>query len=693
MSGRRRQGLAPTLFPFLAVLVCTLGTLILLLALVAQNAGEAVAATDAVRDAESESQATPSEEDLAEAAALAEAATQIEREIREATWHREQSVKLRDEQTAELEARRDRIAHLEDHVRRLRMELQSLSTEVEAAIDRKGDVVQAQETLDKLLLEIETEKNAIGNLQSDLQSETPRVVIVPHKGPNGTDRRPVYIECGAGGVVIQPGNIRISLSELEPRVGFPNPLEAALRTIRLHAAQTYGDTLAPYPLLVVRPDGITSYGVARAAMSNWDDQFGYELVPAEVDLAFPETDPTLSTKVANIIRDTVRQRELLAMRFGGSGGGGGGNGSGRDGGRSQSGRFEGDFDDGMNPSPGGFSGGTAGGTELAAGGAAGGSASLPGDAPNASPSASTLPVLSASAMSRGSTNGAIGDSRLRGFTANNDSARSPANANTGGNGGYTGPIVKQNDGGAIVDNVVGGGMTGPGDRYAGTTGPRTEAFSAGADSLDGSALGGDSVNSGAGGTSEYNGPSKSAGASKHSKAAGSATGGNGGAQASGQFAQNAESQQGQSAASGNSDNPPDGGAAAPSVNFTNTVTPPVRRVGKDWALPPDVSSSRGTEMLRIIRVECHSDRFVLIGEGGRGAPTVVPFADGNINEATLTLATAVRDRVSHWGAAMQGARWQPVLEVTIAPGAEFRYQQLTQLLDGSGLMVQPKGTR
>ena len=35
---RRNRGLSPTLFPFLAVLVCTLGTLILLLALVAQNA-------------------------------------------------------------------------------------------------------------------------------------------------------------------------------------------------------------------------------------------------------------------------------------------------------------------------------------------------------------------------------------------------------------------------------------------------------------------------------------------------------------------------------------------------------------------------------------------------------------------------------------------------------------------------------
>jgi len=41
MSRRRGKTLAPSLFPFLAVLVCTLGTLILLLALVAQNATDA----------------------------------------------------------------------------------------------------------------------------------------------------------------------------------------------------------------------------------------------------------------------------------------------------------------------------------------------------------------------------------------------------------------------------------------------------------------------------------------------------------------------------------------------------------------------------------------------------------------------------------------------------------------------------
>jgi len=675
MSGRRREGLAPTLFPFLAVLVCTLGTLILLLAMVAQNAGDAVAAAGSATPVDAESATGPTAEEIAEAEALAEASQQIEREIREAAWHRQQTVKMRDAQTADLEARRDRRAHLEDHVRRLRLELQSLSTEVEAAIDQKGDVAKAQETLDKLMLEIESEKTAIGNLQSELQSETPRIVIVPHKGPNGTDRRPVYIECGADGVLIQPGNIRIQQSELVPRNGFPNPLEAALRTIRLHATQTYGDSIAPYPLLVVRPDGIKSYGVARAAMNNWDDQFGYELVPTEVDLAFPETDPVLSNKVAAVVRETVRQRELLAIRFGGGSGGGsasGGNGSGPggyEGGYDPDGDFDGDSGFG-NPGGSGNSPGMAyaGSGQLATGGAAGGTSREPSGPTSptgsTSPSASTLPVLSTAKMSRGSTSGAIGESNLHGFSTMPGDSRS-----TDGLPG-TGASAHGSANGSVYDNAFGSGLADSGANA--NAQPATAATPPNSlNAPDGSI---------ASGTSTSRNPAGGSGGS----------GGTGGSQSSGQVAQNTQGQSGQS---GNSDTQPTNAPQSPSINMTASNTPPVKRVGKDWALPPDISSSRGTEMLRMIRVECYSDRFVLIGEGGRGVPTVIPFADGNINEASLTLATAVRDRASAWGAAMQGARWQPVLEVAVAPGAEFRFQQLTRLLEGSGLLIQAKGAR
>jgi len=127
----------------------------------------------------------------------------------------------------------------------------------------------------------------------------------------------------------------------------------------------------------------------------------------------------------------------------------------------------------------------------------------------------------------------------------------------------------------------------------------------------------------------------------------------------------------------------------------NSKTPPkslVQRGDRDWALPRDVAASVGTKMVRAIRVECHSDRLVLLPEGGRGAVNVYGFSDGDLNRASLELATEVRDRVERWGAGMPGGRWHPLLSVTVVPGGEVRFQQLQRLLNGSGIELQSKGS-
>ncbi len=81
--------------------------------------------------------------------------------------------------------------------------------------------------------------------------------------------------------------------------------------------QNYGDTTPPYPLLVVRPDGIETYGAARKAMLDWDDQFGYELVPADVKLAFSKPDANLKQRVEIAIREAAAKqyaRNAIAQR-------------------------------------------------------------------------------------------------------------------------------------------------------------------------------------------------------------------------------------------------------------------------------------------------------------------------------------------------------------------------------------------
>ncbi len=191
MSGRRRSELSPNLFPFLAVLICTLGTLILLLALVAQNAGKAAAAA---------AESKPSSPDLAaqqaKAAELAQAYQELEQRIREAKWQRDQVVKMREAQTSELDERRIKQTYLEDQIQKLTERLKQLDAEMRMAKDRNAIVQHTLVDLDSLKAKIDQERLKVEELKSQKDNPAPKIVIVPHKGPNGTDRRAIYVECG-----------------------------------------------------------------------------------------------------------------------------------------------------------------------------------------------------------------------------------------------------------------------------------------------------------------------------------------------------------------------------------------------------------------------------------------------------------------------------------------------------------------
>ncbi|MCG8651080.1 MAG: hypothetical protein MI861_14680, partial [Pirellulales bacterium] len=314
MSGRRRRNLSPSLFPFLAVLVCTLGTLILLLALVAQNATDSA---DQAARAQQQSE-EEKEEHADEPARLP--AKRVLSLIEEEQFRVEQLVAFRDAQTDDLEQRRDQLTHLEDHISRLTEKLQRLSDEIDQATGKVPTNVIDQSAIAELKQEVAEQERLISELKQSVQQNKPRVVIVPHQGPNGTERRPIYVECHAQGVTIWPEGSQITTRQLADSVQSANPLDGALRAVRYHSLQKYGDDVPPYPLLVVRPDGIEAYAVARRAMLDWDDQFGYELVPAETKLAFPNPDSNLKQRIDQAIRQAVAQqhsRHALARRSAG----------------------------------------------------------------------------------------------------------------------------------------------------------------------------------------------------------------------------------------------------------------------------------------------------------------------------------------------------------------------------------------
>ena len=308
MSGGRRSKLSPSLFPFLAVLVCTLGTLILLLALVAEKANDA--ASVAAQPETEIAAVDPAHPGLTNAT--------VSSMIEEEEFRVTQLVSVRQAQTADIEERRDKLAHVEDHTRRLRDELKRLSDEVDRSTKTQSSENEVtQQQLAILNQQIEIEKREIETKVAESGSRKPRVIIVPHKGPNGTDRRPVYLECTRDELVIWPEEVRISIDQLQQSAIGANPIESALRVIRNHAMTQYGDPAPPYPLLIVRPDGILTYATARAAMQDYDDQFGYELVPTDVELATAKPDSNLKRKIDRAVTEAIAiqtRQERIAQR-------------------------------------------------------------------------------------------------------------------------------------------------------------------------------------------------------------------------------------------------------------------------------------------------------------------------------------------------------------------------------------------
>src|SRR5947207_1126186 len=269
-SARQQVGVA--LFPFLAVLICTMGALIVLLVLLVQQAR--VDATIA--------------------------ATQIgaggdEKELRErledAQWKRELLEKSRAEKSEELTQARARVAHLEEHTQRLEAQAKELLERARSIDDgkklRAEDLAAARAEAFRLKAEIERKKKELEEAKKKAGDGQEWYALIPYDGRSGTRRRPIYVECTELGVIIQPEGMLLKAEDFNGPLAPGNPLDSALRAIRDHWERTAGNKAGqPYPLLVVRPSGVIAFGAAKAAIRAWDDEWGYELISDEKQLDF-----------------------------------------------------------------------------------------------------------------------------------------------------------------------------------------------------------------------------------------------------------------------------------------------------------------------------------------------------------------------------------------------------------------------
>jgi TolA-binding protein len=658
-------------FTFLDVLMCTMGSLLLLLVLFgvivkkstrARREGENVTISLAALNApDAPAQAaSPPARPADEVAAVEEMSQQL--------------AKLRSEQ-AEIERIRGEAAQ-----RRLEHELAQLhiTLEVLQATEQKQTVDQEQaETevarLKELISETERRLDAMRKAGTGQKS----YAIVPYKGANGTFRRPVFVECTADAVTIQPEGIRLTVEDFDGPLRSGNPLAAAIRAAHEElngraAAAGRTDLPDPYPLLIVRPDGAAAYAAAIDAIRSWDSDYGYEFVEADWKLKYPELDPRLAQVMAHAV-DEARQRQALlakvaprqyGSRLGGAGGGSvGGEGTGEGDGFGELTSSGTGNRIGSHAGDGAFGGGRdARGNSLRTDGAGGrygmGDGSGDGNFSDEFAGGDATADRALTTGSGGPASGGMGGTGLGDPTAG------------GGIGGQGSTAVGQGVAGATGEGNARDATEGVNGQYADSVaGQSGQGSSSGANS--GAAGAESSANGQAGGSAEA--AAGGGGASGGTSSAVSASSGGGGGSMSGP--------------SGNAG----GKGGVPSVQVGPKSGSIADKRGANWA---NAEAARRTSAItRPVRVVVRSEQLAVIPEGGTEADATIVSFKQPVDRVVDQLAGAVQMQVVDWGLAGDAMYWRPTLVVTVAPGAQRQAERLAQLLDNSGLDVRlPQST-
>jgi hypothetical protein len=697
-----------SLFPFLAVLLCVMGALIVVLVVIARQARAHVAEAAKVRAAE---RTTAAEDREARLAAL--------------RWRCEQLRESREKTAAQLEQQRLELSHIEDHARALGEQLAELES---AAATLAREPASDDRKRADLRSELAALTARAAAAQADLdkarraaaERTTPSYAIVPYQGPNQTHRRPLYIECSADGVVLQPEGIVLGEDDFVGPLGPGNPLAAALRAQREYLARNRRTNRReegePYPLLLVRPDGIGAYYAAREAMTSWGSDFGYELIDQDWKLDFNAPNPELTEATRTALEEArLRQRQLALaaprrfadgerplfraspthgglVREGGSRGSsyGSGRGSGRG---SGFGKRYGQRGGGSGADDGDFGEGNARAGSIAGKGGARSSGNNP-TPPNPYEGLLAGSAASGSAATDAKSAGhGVGDGN-DGVPGGNSGLAEGDGDLAGGTAAAGGKTVGDNqadgkaaDGDSISANPLKGGMAAGGS----ATGKKDNTAAALAEST---AAGGQNSRGGGSSTAQRAVQQGSAGSNPNGTrdaAAGGQTAATGSGQAASASSQrsSAASAAGSSASSSQTD--PNSSGATPSMEFMIAPTAKAslaQRRGKNWGLPETVRSA--VPITRPLRIDCWPDRLVVrADEKGAGGGKVVPLKE-KTEDSIEELVSIVWGHIDSWGSAGRNMYWRPILSVDVQPGAAGRFADLQILLADSGLDVRAR---
>jgi hypothetical protein len=751
-----------SLFPFLDALICMMGGLIVILAAVNHSAAQqAVLKHTAERNKNAERQAqavaaaapsTPDPEPVVDdtAVKVLETLTETRDEL---AWRIEHLRSSREKTAQDLHFERLRLSSAENQVAQLKQQLAELSGALQqiqgTSAAQNQSRAQLAQTLEATRQQLEAAKQRVARAQQEAANKKPSYAVVPYEGPNRTKRRPIYIECTADKIIIQPEGIIILPSDLAGPPGPGNPLASTIRAIREGLLATSPNPSSPdaepYPLFLVRPNGIVAYYEAREAMASWAHEIGYQVVEQDWPLSYPPADPNLALRGNQALADARQRFEWLAKQNpelarrassapktyrvsptgggliaeGGSGSGGtslpswsesqgrgnvvgGGVGSGLSGGFdtsaqvSNSGRYSDSTDvpnggannlAGLNPSTrigSSYSGGGGGMSSVAGSGQyQNGGLGNSEYAPGAAPTGvyGNLNPV----MDAGSMGQGSGTGNRAGGGMN---SQGQYTATGQGNSAMQNASMSGNGTGS---GTAGQGIAGQGTAGQGSAGQASAGQFGGAAGMSGSPSGGSSGQSGGmpgggaqGGTSQQFGSTSAgqpSGGSMNTSMANAA--GPGAAPTTRQYGDLNQKQ-----------TMPSNGVPSDVPSPINTPTPKreaqslAATKGKDWAVMRQGPGTSG--IVRPVRMRVNSAQLILLADPTINEPEqVIPMYD-QTGQAIPGLVQSVEKRIGKWGLAGKGLYWSPELVFEVTPDGEARFADLQTLLDNSGWIVRRK---
>ena len=654
MSRRHAQtGPSISLFPFLAVLLCTMGSLLVLLVLFSHSAQEADSAAEQEAVRQQQEELTLARDELA--------------------WRLEQLQGVRERTAEDLARARMQLAGIEDSARELIDEFHSLE-QTAAALAADAEATASppadEESVESLELTLAEAREALESAREEAAMRPPAYAVVPYAGDKGTHRRPLYIECCIDGVFLQPEGIRLRPSDFEGPPGPGNPLASGLRAAREYLADRPGESgdpaAQPYPLLLVRPSGVMAYYAARESLQSWGSDFGYQFIDEDWTLTFPPADPALAEAESRAIEDARRRLAWLAEV-----------------GRPQRSRPKVQY-----------RAATTRGGVVSTGGP-----SVLGDQSRFDWTEEQAAAAAAGRGFRAGTTGGgqgqgdavLGNGRGGGQADSGLATGRGVGAAAGGTGDrYLGPSKFYDGSGSGRGGTGAGGLEGAaagrwntaeGGEQAGlpAAGPSGSRAAGGESAAGGTADGVAGVGAGDG-----VGPGAAGGDGSGTGSDDATTGGSGGAAGT----------PGLAAAGGGGDFGPGmpgitadaataggaaGGAAASDCGSGGCSL--AGRRGSNWASL--ATRDRSIPLTRPIRLECAADELRILGSGGRVA-TRIPVT-GDTVEAVDPLVREVHATVTGWGMAGDRMYWKPELVLSATADGDDRRADLEQLLTDSGL--------